>query len=141
MKVKTVAADSESKAPVMILTDADEQVMLPIWIGRFEADAITGVLEKKETMRPMTYDLFRAALVASGARVVKATIVELKETTYYARLVISQDGKETELDARPSDSIAMALRFDAPIFAAEAVLRAAAIADRGKAVDGTVTLT
>lgn len=135
IKVKTIAKDEESKTPVMILTDTDERCYLPVWIGQFEAAAITDALEKKTPQRPMTYDLFRSALEACGARVVKVTISALADTTYYARLVIVRDGKETELDARPSDSIALALRFDAPIFASEAVLQSAAILDKMKITD------
>jgi len=142
--VKTISLDKDSKAPVMILTDANELMYLPIWIGKFEADAILAAMEGNVNPRPMTYDLFRSALDAFSAIVLKATITELKETTYYARLLLSRDGKEIDLDSRPSDAIAMALRFNAPIFVAESVLQSASIPDKVKCLslhpDGQVIL-
>lgn len=144
VRVKTVAADAESKNPVMILTDPGEFMYLPVWIGQFEGTAIRAAIDGTATARPMTYDLFRAALEACEARVVRVTITELREQTYFARLTIARGGMETDLDSRPSDAVALALRHNAPIYVAGAVINAAAIPDREKALaahpDGKVEL-
>jgi hypothetical protein len=132
--VKTLAMDSESHGPVMILTDRQERIFLPIWIGVFEAQAITAEMEGRPNSkegRPMTHDLLRHALELVGARVTKAVIVELKDQTYYARLHLN-NGSDLELDARPSDAVALALMFKAPIFGSAEVLSKAGILDQTK---------
>ena len=135
MKVKTIAMDTDSKAPVMILTDVDEKRYLPIWIGTYEAAAIIDEMEGHARARPMTHDLMKHVFAHFSAKIRRVVINELQDQTYFARLIVEQNGKETELDARPSDSVAMALRFKAPIFVAESVVQAAAIADKSKLAD------
>lgn len=132
MKVKTIAMDTESKAPVMILTDLDERRYLPIWIGGYEAAAIIDELEGNARARPMTHDLLKIICTMFNTKVRRVIVNDLQESTYFARLVLETDGKEVEVDARPSDSVAMALRFKAPIFVTENVIQAASIADKGK---------
>lgn len=132
MKVKTIALDSESKGPVMILTDIDEKRFLPIWIGSFEAAAIIDEMEGNNRTRPMTHDLVKTLLEHLNARVLRVVINELQESTYFARMVVDADGKETSFDARPSDSVALAVRFKAPIFVTEQVIQKASIADKAK---------
>lgn len=132
MKVKTIAMDTESKTPVMILTDLDERRFLPIWIGNFEAAAIVDELEGNPRARPMTHDLLKIICQMFNTRLRRVVVNDLQESTYFARLVLETDGKETEIDARPSDSVALALRFKAPIFVTEKVIQAASIADKQK---------
>jgi len=132
MKVKTIAMDTDSKNPVMILTDVEEKRYLPIWIGPYEAAAIIDELEGNARPRPMTHDLMRNVFQHFNGKIKRVVVNELQDQTYFARMVVESDGKETEIDARPSDSVAMALRFKAPIFVTESVVQAAAIADKGK---------
>ena len=132
MKVKTIAMDTESKTPVMILTDMDERRFLPIWIGNFEAAAIVDELEGNPRPRPMTHDLLKIIMQMFNTRLRRVVINDLQDSTYYARLVLESDGKETEVDARPSDSVALALRFKAPVFVTENVVQAASIPDKQK---------
>jgi bifunctional DNase/RNase len=132
MKVKTIAVDIESKNPVMILTDLDEKRYLPIWIGNFEAAAISDELEGHARQRPMTHDLMKLLCQTFQTKVSRVVINDLQDQTYFARMVLETEGKEIELDARPSDSVAMALRFKAPIFVTEHVMQAASIPDKDK---------
>ena len=114
--------------PVVFLQNkADEKQILPIYIGAFEGSAIIQQLEKTQTPRPMTHDLMANILKEFGMRVVRIVVTDLKETTFYARITIESDGVLKEIDARPSDSIALALRTDAPIFVAKSVLSKSAV--------------
>lgn len=125
MKVKTIAVDAETRHPVMILTDAEEKHYLPIWIGNPEAQAILFELEGFAPPRPMTHDLIKLLLDQMNMGLKRVVVNDLQDSTYFARLVLENDGKESEVDARPSDSVALALRFKAPIFVAEKVMQAA----------------
>lgn len=132
LMVKTVAGDSESKDPVMILCDRQERLFLPIWIGKFESDAIIAETEGRPNNpenRPMTHDLFHRSVIALGGTVTKVVISELIGLTFFAQLFLDNG---SVLDARPSDSVALALKFKAPIFAAESVISQAAILDYTK---------
>lgn len=132
MKVKTIAMDTDAKAPVMILTDLDEKRYLPIWIGHAEAAAIMTELEGGSPPRPVAHDLLKIVLLTFRARVRRVVVNDLQDTTYFARLILEADGKEIEIDARPSDSVALALRFKAPIFVTEGVIQQASIPDKSK---------
>jgi len=127
MKVKGLALDPLSNMPMIILRDEEEKRSLPIWVGLFEANAIALELEKISTPRPMTHDLFTEILSQLEARVVKIAVTELRENTFYALITVAIDGAEIEIDSRPSDAIALAVRAEAPIFAAEAVIEESAI--------------
>jgi bifunctional DNase/RNase len=126
MRVRGLANDAQSKQPVVILTDLSETRFLPIWIGVYEADAILLALEKIQVPRPMSYDLMKAAIEALKGKLERVVIHTLddKTSTYYAKLVlVLEGGKEpVDVDARPSDAIALALRCEAPIFISEAIL-------------------
>ena len=135
MKVKTIAMDTDNKNPVMILTDIEEKRYLPIWIGPYEAAAILDEMEGTSRPRPMTHDLMKIVFQHFHGKIRRVIVNELQDQTYFARMVVEHDGKETEIDARPSDSVAMALRFKAPIFVTEGVVQAAAIADKSKLAD------
>ncbi len=116
--------DPKQKAPVVILQNkADEEQILPIWIGMFEAMAILqGNEGSTKPFRPTTHDLMANMLEELGAKVVRVVVTDLRETTFYARIIIQTDGVLKEIDARPSDSIALALRAGVPIFVAKSLL-------------------
>lgn len=136
MRVRGLAVDAGSRQPVVILMDPSETRFLPIWIGVFEADAILLALEEIKVPRPATHDLMKSLIEALDARLVKVVIhsLEDKSSTYYANLVLQPAGRpgELEVDARPSDSIALALRLGAPIYVAEDVLARSSVQDKAK---------
>lgn len=125
MEIKGLMLDPNTNVPIVVLRDEEGAVFLPIWIGVFEANAIALRLENVATPRPMTHDLLRAALEKLGAHIEKVVISELRESTFYARIHVQRDGDAVEIDARPSDAIALALRSEAPIFVLAPVLAAA----------------
>jgi uncharacterized protein len=133
MKVRGIAVDPTLKSPAVILTDEDEKRYLPIWIGVPEATAIFIQLNEQTVPRPMTHDLLKSVIEALGAKVIKIVINDIDESTFFARLFLD-DGGETpvEVDSRPSDAIALALRVGAPIFVTEKVIIKATIADKEK---------
>ncbi len=122
-KVTSLALDAATKSPVVVLTpsgsDEHSNRVLPIWIGHSEAWVIAMELANLSAARPMTHDLLRSALQTFEAKVTRVDITELKDQTFYAMITISKNGSFYQIDARPSDSIAMALKFDAPIYVAE----------------------
>ncbi len=122
MEIKGLLMDPVSNMPVVILRDADDGVFLPIWVGIFEANAIAIQMEKITTPRPMTHDLLKNVLTELETRVERVVISELKDNTFFARIHLVR-GKETwNIDSRPSDAIALALRSQADIFVEEEVL-------------------
>lgn len=129
MEVKGLMLDPNTNVPIVILRDLDDEVFLPIWIGIFEANAIALRLEDVDAPRPMTHDLLRAAIQSLGATVQKVVISDLQDNTFFARIYVKNGHEAMELDARPSDALALALRTDAPIFVLGPVL------DKAQAVD------
>jgi bifunctional DNase/RNase len=127
MVIYGVSFDMVGKQPIVLLKTADGNKFLPIWIGHPEAAAILMKLQGAATPRPMTHDLFTEILGQLEARVVKIAVTELRENTFYALITVAVDGTELEIDSRPSDAIALAVRAGAPIFAAEAVIEESAI--------------
>ncbi len=127
MVVESVRVHMLSSRHVVILKDAARDRYLPIWIGPWEASAIAMRLQGLTPERPLTHDLFAAALKELGVRVERVVIAALAEETYHARLVLERDGATFELDSRPSDAVALAVRTDGRIFASEAVLEQAAL--------------
>ncbi len=125
--VDSIRASLMSQHRVVILKDVDSERYLPIWIGPFEAEAITLELQQVELARPLTHDLLKAVITKLGAKVSHVLVNDLHDDTFYARLVLDNNGRPLEIDARPSDSIALAVRAKAPIFVAEAVMEKAAI--------------
>ncbi|MFA0747632.1 bifunctional nuclease family protein [Fervidibacter sp.] len=111
--------------PVVLLSDPETGMELPIWIGEVEAFAIQRELEGVQLPRPMTHDLMRNILVELGIELVRVEINELHDNTYYATLVLRWNGRTFFIDARPSDSIALAVRMNAPVYVAEEVAKAA----------------
>lgn len=122
MTIKGLMLDPVSNSPIVVLKDGQEKIFLPIWVGIFEANAIALQLENVATPRPMTHDLMRNLMKAIEARVDKVVISDLRESTFYAVIHISVAGKTIDVDARPSDAIAIALRTEAPIFVDQSVL-------------------
>jgi bifunctional DNase/RNase len=127
MLVESVRVHMLSNRHVVILKDTERERYLPIWIGPWEASAIAMKLQGLTAERPLTHDLFVAALDQLGVRIDRVVISELAEETYHARLILVRDGEEFELDARPSDSVALAVRSAVRILVAEEVLDQAAL--------------
>lgn len=133
MKVAGLAIDPMTEMPILILKDLQDENPLPIWIGLVEAGAIATELEKIALARPMTHDLMRDMLEQLGVAVMYVEISDLRESTYFARIVLKQGTRVLEIDARPSDAIALALRVGCPIRVDESVLDKAHEIDlRGK---------
>ena len=127
MVIYGVSFDMVGKQPIVLLKTADGNKFLPIWIGHPEAAAILMKLQGAATPRPMTHDLFTEILGQLEARVVRIAVTELRENTFYASITLSVNGREVEIDSRPSDALALAVRSGAPIFAAEDVIAESAI--------------
>jgi len=122
MEIKGLLMDPVSNMPVVILRDKDDGLFLPIWVGLFEANAIALEMEKISTPRPMTHDLLRNVLAELGTRVERIVINDLKDNTFYARIHLTRGDTRFEIDSRPSDAIALALRSRAEIFVETEVL-------------------
>ena len=122
MEIKGLLMDPVSNMPVVILRDLDKGLFLPIWVGIFEANAIALQLENISTPRPMTHDLLRNMISELDARVIRVVINDLRDSTFFAQIRLITGEKTLEVDARPSDAIALALRTEAPIFVAQSVL-------------------
>jgi bifunctional DNase/RNase len=135
MVIYGVSFDLVGKQPIVLLKTADGNKFLPIWIGHPEAAAILMKLQGASTPRPMTHDLVSDLLEQLDAEVVRITVTELRENTFYASITVQQNGSEIEIDSRPSDAIAIAVRSDAPIFAAERVVEESAIEFEGEEVN------
>jgi bifunctional DNase/RNase len=125
VEVRQVGFDHASNSPVVILQDVRKTKMMPIWVGPFEAQAISLELDGTSPPRPLTHDLMKNILEQVGVRFEKVIVSELKGSTYYARIHLTTAGKPFEVDSRPSDAIALALRFHRPIFSAKALFDAA----------------
>ena len=123
VEVNSIRVSLMNQQRVVLLKDITEERYLPIWIGPFEAEAINLELQSaRKINRPMTHDLIKAVIEQLGGRVVHIFINDMRRDVFYARLVIEKDGEQLEIDSRPSDAIAIAVRAKAPIFVAESVL-------------------
>ena len=122
VKVMGIVVDPKASNPVVVLVDLSGQKALPIWIGVFEAEAISRGLEDAVTLRPMTHDLMKQILDTFQATLTQVVINDIKGNTFYANLYLNIEGKEIIVDSRPSDAIALAVRVKAPIFIAESVV-------------------
>ena len=130
MSIKGLMLDPVSNSPIVVLKDDDEKFFLPIWVGIFEANAIALQLENITTPRPMTHDLLRNMIAQLDARVTRIVINDLRDATFFAQIrLLIKNGtggdRMLEIDARPSDAIALALRTEAPIYVAQSVLEQA----------------
>lgn len=127
VKVQSLGIDRSSNTPVVILEEVGGERVLPIWIGPGEASAIAMQLADMELSRPLTHDLLVNVLNGLGGNLRKVIITRVEKNTYYADLIIHRNGEVISVDARPSDSIAAALRVDARIFAQDDLLERATI--------------
>jgi bifunctional DNase/RNase len=135
MAVYGVSFDLVGKQPIVLLKTVEGNRFLPIWIGHPEAAAILMKLQNASTPRPMTHDLFTDILEQLSAQVVRVAVTELRENTFFAQVTIQQDGSEIEVDSRPSDAIALAVRAEAPIFVADEVIDESAIEFEGEEIN------
>ncbi len=122
MHVKGLMFDPYNHAYILVLRDEEKSDMLPIWVGKSEAGAISMAMENVTPPRPMTHDFMIAFLDAYNAKVISVVITDLSDHTYFAKIHLMYEDSEYTVDARPSDAIALALRTDAPVFAHDTVL-------------------
>jgi hypothetical protein len=122
MRVEGMLFDPRSNMYILLLKEVDGSNTLPIWIGKPEADSIALALGKVETPRPLTHDLVKNIADGLKVKIAKIVITEIQDNTYYALLCLNDGKKETYVDSRPSDAVAVALRVSAPIFVEENVL-------------------
>ena len=125
--IDSVRVSLMSQHRIVVLKDAEATRYLPIWIGPFEADAITIELHRVEVARPLTHDLLKSTIEKLGAEVVQVVITELRNDTFYAEIGLRIDGRRMQIDSRPSDAIALAVRSRVPVYVAEDVMEQAAI--------------
>ena len=122
MVIRGLMMDPVTNMPIIVLKDVGSDAVLPIWVGIFEANAIALELEKTATPRPMTHDLLQNMARGLNAQVQKVVVSELRDDTFYAVIWMEHDGETVAIDSRPSDAIALALRWDCPIYASRSVL-------------------
>jgi bifunctional DNase/RNase len=127
MVIYGVSFDMVGKQPIVLLKTMNGNKFLPIWIGHAEAAAILMRLQGAETPRPMTHDLLNDLVGELDAQITKITVTELKENTFYALITLQAPQAEIEIDSRPSDALALAVRSNAPIFAADKVIEESGI--------------
>jgi len=127
MHIYGVSFDMVGKQPIVLLKTEDGNRFLPIWIGHPEAAAILMKLQGASTPRPMTHDLLTDMLGQLDARCERVSVTELRDNTFYASITLSVNGAEVEIDSRPSDALALAVRTDAPIYAADEVIEESSI--------------
>ncbi|MBE0447097.1 MAG: bifunctional nuclease family protein [Actinobacteria bacterium] len=127
MEVHGINLDVLTNQPVIILKDLGANRYLPIWIGQFEATAILMEVQGIHPSRPLTHDLLKTIVDTLNAQITRIVINDLKEGTFYAQIHLSMNSSQLQIDARPSDAIALAVRSNVPIFAHESVLEQAAI--------------
>jgi uncharacterized protein len=125
VRIRGLMMDPATNMPIVVLRDPASDSVMPIWVGIVEANAIAIELEKLSTPRPMTHDLTRNLVHHLNGELERVVITDIKEDTFFAVLWLRQGDDPVMVDARPSDAIALALRFDCPIYVAEHVLQSA----------------
>lgn len=125
--IDSVRVSLMSQHRIVVLKELDATRYLPIWIGPFEADAITIELQGVEVGRPLTHDLLKSLINKLGAEVEQVTITDLRSDTFYAQITLKVNGREMQIDSRPSDAIALAVRSKVPVYVADEVMEQAAI--------------
>ncbi len=138
MTIYGVSFDLVGKQPIVLLKTADGNRYLPIWIGHPEAAAILMKLQGATAPRPLTHDLLVNILGELEVEIVRVTVTELRENTFHAAITVQQNGAEFEIDSRSSDAIAIAIRAQAPIYAADEVIEESAIEFDGDDVEEMV---
>jgi len=127
MVVDKVGLDMETEQAIVLLKDVQGTTILPIWVGPAEATAIALSLQGMQASRPLTCDLLKEVIDQLGTRVLMVLVTDLREQTFYAKLVLWRSEGNVEVDCRPSDGIALALRTEAPIYVTEAVVAEAGV--------------
>ncbi len=122
VNIAGLTLDPASNTPILILKAIEGDQAIPIWIGLLEATSIASALQKVNFDRPMTHDLFKNFIDLLNMKVQKVEVCDLKDNTFYGRIFFSSSEKKFNMDARPSDAIAMAIRFDAPIFVDDKII-------------------
>jgi len=128
MRISGLMLDPTTNMPIIVLKEVENDSVLPIWVGVFEANAIALEIEKVSPPRPMTHDLLKNAIVGLGATVERVVVTELRNDTFFAAIWATRNGEPLVIDSRPSDAIALAMRTDCPIFVNEEVLKSSRIA-------------
>jgi hypothetical protein len=131
MEIEALGFDRVTRTPIVLLTDKKKETVLPIWIGLCEARSIEIGLSGVIPPRPLTYDLVAAMVRTLNAEVKRVVITDLRDQVFYAQVVMSVNGKVSNIDARPSDAIALATRMKSPIFVNKSVIRKAALSNSG----------
>ncbi len=129
MRIERIALDPLTHMPIVVLKEAAGERVLPIWIGLLEASAIATRLENVEVTRPLTHDLLRTVIGLLGARVERITVVDLRDSTFFASIALRIGSGLEEVDSRPSDALALALRTGSPIFVRDEVFEKSRQAD------------
>jgi len=137
LEIESIRVRQETQQRAVVLRVKDSNLFLPIFVGHFEVEAIRLKLMDIEVQRPMTHDLLDSVIYNLGATVDKIIVSELKEDTFYAKIIVNYDSRTFEIDARPSDAIALAVRSGASIFAEESVLEKAGVNIEEKDLDQT----
>ena len=133
MRVMGIALDTRTGSPIIVLNDAENRKALPIWIGSAEASSIIRKIENIPSLRPLTHDLFINFARQAGFKITRIEINDVDEQTYFSSIfLVDSNGKETEVDSRPSDAIAIAIRADVPILVSAAVMADGAISTDSK---------
>jgi len=127
VKIDSIQVSLTSEHRVIILKDIKTERYLPIWIGPYEADAITIQLQSVEVSRPLTHDLLKNVIGEMGGEVSHIVVGDLRNDTFYARISVKMNGRQLRIDSRPSDAIALAVRVNVPIFVEETVMAQAGI--------------
>ena len=122
VRIRGLMMDPSTNMPIVVLKEVGADGVMPIWVGLFEANAIAIEIEKLSAPRPMTHDLTRNLIHHLNGQLDRVLISELKDDTFFAQLWLKQNGEPVVVDARPSDAIALALRFDCPIYVSEQVM-------------------
>jgi bifunctional DNase/RNase len=125
--IDSIRVSLMSQYRIVILKDINSDRYLPIWIGPCEADAITIELQEMPPQRPLTHDLLKSVIQELGGQIIHILISDLRDDVYYARIVVEVNGRQMEIDSRPSDAIALAVRARVPIFVSETVMERAAV--------------
>lgn len=126
VSIDSIRVSLVSPHRIVVLKDEEDR-FLPIWIGPFEAEAITIALQKQEVARPLTHDLLKSVISEVGGKPSHVVVSDLRDDTFFARIVVNLDKRQIELDSRPSDAIALAVRLAVPIFVSTIVMERAAI--------------
>lgn len=131
VRIRGLMMDPATNMPIVVLKDVGSDAVMPIWVGIFEANAIAIEIEKLAAPRPMTHDLTRNLIHHLNGELDRVVISELRDDTFFAVLWLKQQGERVVVDARPSDAIALALRFDCPIYVSEQVMDHAKLSAQG----------